>query len=107
MCRLLIFVRTQGNLSLSTNRLLKVILPGTCTWTSLRSVEGYDYRTTLKELENVYPLAEEGGGDDPYVNMPEAVRSMIGDEIVIQALGSMIWFVYQISGSPNNIHPYV
>jgi DNA mismatch repair protein MSH6 len=77
-------------LSVSTTRLLKNVLPASCTWTSLRSVEGYDYSKTLEELKALYPAS---GDDDAEATFPEAIQSMIGDETAIQALGAMIWYV--------------
>ncbi|CAG8523968.1 14803_t:CDS:10 [Acaulospora colombiana] len=65
---------SKGNLSISTNRLLKNILPGTCTWTSLRSVEGYDYQTTLKELGNLYPAEGDIDNEDAIAALPEAIQ---------------------------------
>lgn len=74
---------------MSTTRILKNILPASCTWTTLRSIEGYDYAKTLDELRTLYPPAE----DDPEsgASLPDAIQSVIGDETAIQALGSMIW----------------
>src|SRR6266849_1976126 len=43
---------TQGNTSVATTQLLRVILPGTCLWTSLRDVEGFGYAKTLSELKS-------------------------------------------------------
>ncbi|KAG8830562.1 DNA mismatch repair protein msh6 [Serendipita sp. 399] len=83
-------ITSKGNLSVSTNRLLKTILPGSCTTTSLRSVEGYDYQTTLEELKKLYPSEDD---DDSLSNVPEAIQSMAGDETTIIALGAMIWYL--------------
>ncbi|KAG8825170.1 DNA mismatch repair protein msh6 [Serendipita sp. 401] len=83
-------ILSKGNLSVSTNRLLKIVLPGTCTTTSLRSVEGYDYHTTLEELKKLYPS---GDDDESLTNIPETIQSMIGDETTIIALGAMIWYL--------------
>lgn len=83
---------SKGNLSVSTNRLLKNVLPGSCAITSLRPVEGFDYQTTLKELSSLYPSPEDDD-DGSGAGMPEAIRSMIGEEAPIIALGAMIWYL--------------
>ena len=83
---------TQGNLSVATTRLLKVILPGTCLWTSLRDVEGFTYDKTLSELKALYPArSEDDMDDDDYSGVPTAIRDMLGHKNAIEALGSMMW----------------
>ena len=79
---------------MSTTRLLKSILPGSCLWTSLRDVEGYSYDQTLKALRDLF-----GGSDDEDIEeesmtgIPEAIRSMLGFKDAVEALGSMMWLV--------------
>jgi DNA mismatch repair protein MSH6 len=80
---------TQGNLSVATTRLLRVILPGTCLWTSLRDVEGFGYDKTLSELKSLY--GEDAMDDDDYSLVPAAIRDMLGCKNAIEALGSMMW----------------
>ncbi len=98
---------SQGNLSVSTTRLLKAILPDSCLWTSLRDCEGLSYENTLKELKTLYPA--NGKGDEEEMDedgefyqckrlgltkaVPEAIRKMISCNTAIEALGSMIWCV--------------
>jgi DNA mismatch repair protein MSH6 len=85
-------VSTQGNLSVATTRLLKVILPGTCLWTSLRDVEGFGYDETLSELKTLYAAnGQDTTDDDDYNGLPTAIRDMIESKNVIEALGSMMW----------------
>lgn len=85
---------TQGNLSVATTRLLRVILPGACLWTSLRDVEGFDYDKTLSELKSLYGTnGEDFMGDDDYSLVPTAIREMLGCKTAIEALGSMMWCV--------------
>ncbi|KZT71945.1 DNA mismatch repair protein Msh6 [Daedalea quercina L-15889] len=89
---------TKGNLSVSTTRLLKAILPGNCLWTSLRESEGLTYNQTLKELKKLFPASD---GDDEMTDaahglstaVPEAIRDMAGQQGAIEALGSMIWYL--------------
>lgn len=79
---------SKGNLSVSTTRLLKAVLPGSCIWTSLREVEGFGYKETLEELKSLYPDdddMEEGS------NIPDAIRQMLTCEPAVEALGAMIW----------------
>ena len=81
---------------MSTTRLLKAILPGSCLWTSLRESEGLTYNQTLKELKKLFPASDE---DDELSDaahglstaVPEAIRDMAGQQWAMEALGSMIW----------------
>jgi DNA mismatch repair protein MSH6 len=83
---------TQGNLSVATTRLLRVTLPGTCLWTSLRDVEGFGYDKTLSELKLLYAAnGEDAMDDDDYSLVPTAIRDMLGCKNAIEALGSMMW----------------
>jgi DNA mismatch repair protein MSH6 len=79
----------------ATTRLLKVILPGTCLWTSLRDVEGFGYDRTLSELKSLYAVGGEDAmdDDDDYGGIPAAIRDMFGCRNAIEALGSMMWCV--------------
>ncbi|KAH9074138.1 DNA mismatch repair protein Msh6 [Lactarius deliciosus] len=89
---------TKGNLSVATTRLLKVILPGACLWTSLRDVEGFGYDRTLDELKDLYGTSsEETMGDDDYGAIPTAIRDMLGYKNAIEALGSMMWYLRQLN----------
>ena len=80
---------------MATTRLLKVILPGTCLWTSLRDVEGFSYDRTLSELKTLYAVGGEDAmdDDDDYGAIPTAIRDMFSYKNVIEALGSMMWYV--------------
>ncbi|PSS36954.1 hypothetical protein PHLCEN_2v1170 [Hermanssonia centrifuga] len=89
---------TKGNLSVSTTRLLKTVLPEKCLWTSLRESEGLSYEKTMKELKTLYP----DGGEDEETDddmhglssaVPEAIRSMLMYHGAVEALGSMIWYL--------------
>ncbi|EIN08523.1 DNA mismatch repair protein Msh6 [Punctularia strigosozonata HHB-11173 SS5] len=91
---------TKGNLSVSTNRLLKATLPEGCLWTSLRDVEGFDYDQTLKELAELYPATGNAmrDEDDPVGgDVPEAIRDMYASKPAIEALGSLIWYLRQLN----------
>lgn len=96
---ILIDLEPQGNLSVNTTRLLKVILPASCLWTSLRESEGFRYDRTIKELRTLYPTEEESMDADEQEdvlgsNVPQSIRDMLGCKSAMEALGSMIWFVY-------------
>ncbi|EMD35324.1 hypothetical protein CERSUDRAFT_124668 [Gelatoporia subvermispora B] len=89
---------TKGNLSVSTTRLLKAILPGSCLWTSLRESEGLTYDKTLEKLNELYPAGEDDieMNDSPrHLNnaVPDAIREMAGHKASVEALGSMIWYL--------------
>src|SRR4051794_36996354 len=58
------FVWCQGNLSVSTMRLLKAVLPSACLWTSLRESEGFGYEQALEELRVLYPEEDMDGNED-------------------------------------------
>ncbi|KAH9994684.1 hypothetical protein BJV77DRAFT_1059906 [Russula vinacea] len=91
-------VFTKGNLSVATTRLLRVILPGACLWTSLRDVEGFDYDKTLSELKSLYGTnGEDFMDDDDYSLVPTAIREMLGCKTAIEALGSMMWYLRQLN----------
>ncbi|KAJ7591055.1 DNA mismatch repair protein Msh6 [Mycena floridula] len=91
-------VFTKGQLSVDTTRLLKVVLPAACIWTSLRTVEGFDYDATLVELKKLYPGDEEM--DEEMLlpsSVPEAIRSMADSKNALEALGAMIWYLRQLN----------
>ncbi|KAI0935020.1 hypothetical protein AcV7_003936 [Taiwanofungus camphoratus] len=93
---------TKGNLSVSTTRLLKAILPGSCLWTSLRESEGLTYEKTLKELKNLYPATDEDDDMNDSSHglssaVPEAIRDMVGCRGAMEALGSMIWYLHTLN----------
>lgn len=102
----------KGNLSVSTTRLLKAILPGNSLWTSLRECEGLTYEKTLKELKKLYPASTD---DDDLSDaahglstaVPEAIREMAGCKSAIEALGSMIWHVSLFCTCLNQVDKYI
>ncbi|KAG7445110.1 DNA mismatch repair protein Msh6, partial [Guyanagaster necrorhizus] len=92
---------TKGQLSVSTTRLLKAVLPAACLWTSLREVEGFNYEDTMKELANLYPddkgdIDEDGDNILPKA-VPQPIRDMAGSKPPIEALGAMIWYLRQLN----------
>ncbi|KJA23091.1 hypothetical protein HYPSUDRAFT_40213 [Hypholoma sublateritium FD-334 SS-4] len=96
----------KGTLSKTTQTLLKAVLPSDCLWTSLRPVEGLKYKETLEELKTIYPPAPgedvDMDEDDPsYSILPDSVpapiREMERDELAIEALGTVIWYLRQLN----------
>ncbi|KAI0764567.1 DNA mismatch repair protein Msh6 [Trametes elegans] len=93
---------TKGNLSVSTTRLLKAVLPSGCLWTSLRESEGLKFNETIKELKKLYPANED---DDEMVDnphgltsaVPEPIRRMLPNRSAIEALGAMIWYLHTLN----------
>lgn len=77
---------------MTTTRLFKNILDGSCIWTTLRPSEGFGYEKTLTELKEMYAddpdEMEEGNG------IPGVIRDMMGNKEAMEALGSMIWWVF-------------
>jgi DNA mismatch repair protein MSH6 len=74
-------------------------LPSGCLWTGLRPVEGFKYDEALTELKKIYCTAEDidmEDEDSPYAlpeSVPGSIREMARDKLVIEALGSMLWYV--------------
>ncbi|KAH8829749.1 muts domain V-domain-containing protein [Flagelloscypha sp. PMI_526] len=98
------FIHTKGQLSVTTMRLLKAVLPPTCMWTNLREVEGFAYKQTLQELRTIYNEAETGeammddeDGSGLPSSVPESIRQMASSETAIEALGSMLWYLRQLN----------
>ncbi|KIK54037.1 hypothetical protein GYMLUDRAFT_249807 [Collybiopsis luxurians FD-317 M1] len=102
----------KGNLSVSTTRLLKSILPAACLWTGLRQVEGLGYEETLEDLKKRFPPADseemhvdagangEGEGESNNLlpeSVPKPIRDMADSKPAIEALGSMIWYLQQLN----------
>lgn len=73
-----------------------MVLPSNCLWTTLRDVEGFDYKTTLKELIKLYPSDDDEMTDEILPSsVPEAIRKMLGSKTAVESLGAMIWSVTQ------------
>ncbi|KAF9449836.1 DNA mismatch repair protein msh6 [Macrolepiota fuliginosa MF-IS2] len=90
----------KGTLSVSTTRMLKTILPSNCLWTSLRTVEGFDYDQTLEQLKTLFPSGEDESMEDEGVlpaSVPESIREMVSYPKAIEALGCMIWYLRQLN----------
>ncbi|KAJ8509001.1 hypothetical protein ONZ45_g8776 [Pleurotus djamor] len=94
-------IYTKGTLSVTTTRVLKAILPASCLWTSLRTVEGLSYDQTLTELKEIYKNeTDDDEMDDELglpVNVPECIREMVSYRPAIEALGSMIWYLQTLN----------
>ncbi|KAI0077327.1 DNA mismatch repair protein Msh6 [Panus rudis PR-1116 ss-1] len=89
---------TKGNLSVSTTRLLKAVIPSNCLWTSLRDSEGLSYDKTIKELKSLYPSGDDDNEMDDNIHglmsaVPEAIRKTANCREAVEALGSMIWYL--------------
>ncbi|KAI0760099.1 DNA mismatch repair protein Msh6 [Fomes fomentarius] len=95
-------VFTKGNLSVSTTRLLKAVLPGNCLWTSLRESEGLKFQETIKELKKLFPADDDDDdmADNPHglsKAVPVSIRRMLPYKVSIEALGSMIWYLHTLN----------
>ncbi|KAF9051391.1 muts domain V-domain-containing protein [Panaeolus papilionaceus] len=95
-------VYKKGSLSANTQRLLKVTLPSKCLWTALRTVEGFDYEASVREIKRIYaPGDDESMDDDDQVifpeSVPESIRELAGEKLAIEALGTMIWYLRQLN----------
>ncbi|EKM76737.1 hypothetical protein AGABI1DRAFT_78171 [Agaricus bisporus var. burnettii JB137-S8] len=91
----------KGSLSVSTTRMLKMILPTNVLWTSLRTVEGFDYDQTMEQLKTLFPPGDEDmedDGDDALpASVPESIREMASYPKAIESLGCMIWYLRQLN----------
>lgn len=81
-------------MSVSTTRLLKAVLPGSCLWTGLRECEGFNFEQTLEELKTLFP---DGENDMEGAKIPEAIRVMLTCKSAVEALGSLIWYLRQLN----------
>ncbi|KAF5356840.1 hypothetical protein D9756_006462 [Leucocoprinus leucothites] len=91
---------TKGTLSVSTTRMLKNILPSNCLWTSLRTVEGFNYDQTFEQLKTLFPSDEDEDMIDASGlpnSVPESIREMAPYPKAIEALGNMIWYLRQLN----------
>ncbi|KAI6029649.1 DNA mismatch repair protein Msh6 [Pisolithus microcarpus] len=92
---------TKGNLSVTTTRLLKAILPSACLWTSLRDVEGYTFEQTIKELNEIFSEGMEDGmmctDGELSSSVPQSIRDMAGCKTAVEALGAMTWYLRQLN----------
>ncbi|KAG8888505.1 DNA mismatch repair protein msh6 [Tulasnella sp. 332] len=102
--RLKELVYTKGNLSVPTTRLLKNILPSSCLWTALRSVEGYSYDETIEALDKLFRPATKGDDDDAMdeddqkqSEIPEGIKQMLDNRTAVEAIGAMIWYLRQLN----------
>jgi DNA mismatch repair protein MSH6 len=79
-----------------------VILPSNCLWTPLGKSEGIPYDAALEELGLLYPPPAQKDGDmDEDVpwdsGVPSAIQKFLNNEIAIETLGSMIWYLRQLN----------
>ncbi|KAJ4482025.1 muts domain V-domain-containing protein [Lentinula aciculospora] len=91
---------TKSNLSVSTTRLLKSILPAACLWTGLREVEGLGYDDTLEDLKTRFPATDEMSDETDHLlpeSVPKPIRDMADSKPAIEALGSLIWYLHQLN----------
>ncbi|KXN86517.1 DNA mismatch repair protein msh6 [Leucoagaricus sp. SymC.cos] len=91
---------TKGNLTVSTTRMLKNILPSNCLWTTLRTVEGFNHDQTLEQLKILFPPNDDEDMDSDGSlpsSVPESIREMLPYPKAIEALGNMIWYLRQLN----------
>jgi DNA mismatch repair protein MSH6 len=96
-------IQFQGNLSVTTNRLLRNILPMATSWVALRpGIEFYDAETTKDKLADFFgadaisamavdgkPALESG--------LPPAIVEMLDKQLSMEALGGMIFYLESLN----------
>lgn len=69
-------------------------------------MEGLNYEKTLEELKKIYPITSENDipmeEDDTAVDIlpasvPSPIRDVASEELPMEALGSMIWYLRQLN----------
>jgi len=72
----------------------------------LRAVEGLKYEETLEELKAIYPATsdEDASMDEDDLSLdvlpssvPSSIRDLASEQLPIEALGSMIWYLRQLN----------
>jgi DNA mismatch repair protein MSH6 len=92
---------SQGDLSVSTLRTLRSILPSSCVWTALRPKDTCTAEQTIDLLVDFFPPKEDApvnaNGDDKRLHgLPEALNGALDQPLVLASLGGMIAFVGQL-----------
>ncbi|TXT07396.1 hypothetical protein VHUM_03116 [Vanrija humicola] len=80
-------VHCQGNLSVSTTRLLRNILPASTAWQSFKEAQTGTADDTLSSLDTIF---NPDGGD---AELPEAITTMTDKPLAMEALGIMVYYL--------------
>jgi hypothetical protein len=56
----------------------------------LRESEGFDFRQTKVELDQMFGTTDDDAMGEN-ANIPAAIAGMLGDREAVEALGAMIW----------------
>lgn len=84
--------RIKGNLSVSTTRSLRNILPSSTLWQSFRPVEEfYSADQTLIELSTLFETEEDEPGTK--APLPPAIEKMLDNPLAMEALGGMMFYL--------------
>ncbi|KAK4055994.1 DNA mismatch repair protein msh6 [Microbotryomycetes sp. JL221] len=93
-------IHEKGNLSVSTLRLLRNSLGIDCQWTMLKpGTEFLREDDTKAELRKMFGATQADDDDvmDQDANVPEQIREMYDEPVVMSALGGMIWYLRQLN----------
>lgn len=99
-------IHEKGNLSISTLRSLRSILPSSCVWTALKAKGEFLSRDkTLAALDEFFPAPEDGGVDgEAASSYPETIEANMDNELVMESLGGLISFVRSTLRHPSAIN---
>ncbi|WVQ80465.1 hypothetical protein IAT38_002570 [Cryptococcus sp. DSM 104549] len=93
-------IHAKGNLSVTTTRLLRNILPSSTAWQSFKDgKEFYTAEETVRQLPEVFaaPAAGEGEGEAQVGGIPEAIANMQDTPLAMEALGGMLFYLKSLN----------
>ena len=97
-----VLTRPQGNLSASTTRVPRAVLPQRCLWANLLDVDELSFDVIIRALKELYPAADSDDNDNDSAEprprglsgaAPEVILSIIRHQGAVEALRLMIWYL--------------
>jgi DNA mismatch repair protein MSH6 len=86
----------QGNLSVTTARLLRNILPQNTLWQSFKDVkEFYTAEQTMRELAELFDIDSDMAGEKS--PLPDAIARMLERPLAMEALGGMLFYLKSLN----------
>ena len=88
----------QGNLSVSTDRLLRNILPSNVLRQSFQDgKEFFNVKDTLKRLGQLFATEEDDPSTTGKALLPPAIESMLDTPLALEALGGMLFYLESLN----------